>query len=120
MCTLKIHPQVLEMLDNIRRHCLLTKKTEHGEICNSLASWVMVCKPKKHGGLGVINLKIQNEALLMKFLHTFYNKKDVPWVHLLWDTYYVGKIPHAMDAVGSFWWRDLLKLTPQYRGTSRV
>ena len=56
----------------------------------------------------------------MKFLHKFYNKKDVPWVHLLWDTYYTDKVPHTMDAVGSFWWRDMLKLTPKYRGVSCV
>lgn len=66
------------MLDKIRRRCLWTKKIDQGDKCNSLASWDMVCKPKKNGGLGVINLKIQNKALLMKFLHKFYNKKDIP------------------------------------------
>ena len=35
-------------------------------------------------------------------------------------TYYTNKIPHASDLVGSFWWRDILKLTPQYRGVSCV
>jgi hypothetical protein len=80
----------------------------------------MVCKPKKKGGLGVINLKIQNEALLLKFLHKFFNKKDVPWVHLIWNNHYIDKIPHAVDPVGSFWWRDILKLSPILRGISRV
>ena len=45
---------------------------------------------------------------------------DVPWVTLTWDTYYNDKIPHASDPVGSFWWRDILKLTPTFRGISRV
>jgi hypothetical protein len=31
----------------------------------------MVCKPKKKGGLGILNLKLQNEALLLKYLHKF-------------------------------------------------
>lgn len=61
MCTLRINPKVLDMLDKIRRRCLWTKKTEQGEKCNSLAAWDMVCKPKKQGGLGVINLKIQTK-----------------------------------------------------------
>ena len=80
----------------------------------------MVCRPKNKGGLGVINLKIHNKALLLKFLHKFYNKVDVPWVHLLWDNLYINKIPHAADPAGSFWWRDILKLTPIFRGISHV
>jgi hypothetical protein len=35
-------------------------------------------KPKEKGGLGVINLRLQNDALLMKHLHKFYNKVEVP------------------------------------------
>jgi len=120
MCTLKFPPKLIETLDRIRRRCLWVKKTDQGEKCNSLAAWDMVYKPKNKGGLGVINLKIQNEALLMKFLHKFYNKLDIPWVQLIWDTYYHQKIPHAMDPVGSFWWRDVLKLTPTFRGISRI
>ena len=45
---------------------------------------------------------------------------DVPWVSLLWDNYYTEKIPHAAEPLGTFWWRDILKLTPVYRGVSRV
>lgn len=37
----------------------------------------MVCVPKQEGGLGVINLKKHNEALLLKNLKKFYNKKDI-------------------------------------------
>jgi len=83
MCTVKFPPKLLEMLDKIRRRCLWIKKTYQGDKCNSLAAWEMVCKPKNKGGLGVINLMIQNEALLMKFLHKFYNKMDIPSVTYL-------------------------------------
>ena len=80
MCTLHFPPKLIEMLDKIRRRCLWIKKTEQGDKCNSLAVWDMVCKPKNIGGLGVLNLHIQNEALLLKFLHKFYNKMDIPRV----------------------------------------
>lgn len=51
-----------------------------------------------------INLYIQNQALLAQHLHKFYNKKGIPWVNLIWNTYYHdGKIPHIMTAKGSFW-----------------
>jgi hypothetical protein len=43
---------------------------------------------KNKGGLGVLNMKIQNQGLLLKFLDKFYNKKDIPWVKLIWSTYY--------------------------------
>jgi len=39
------------------------------------AAWEMVCVPKEDSGLGIINLEKQNEALLMKNLDKFYNKK---------------------------------------------
>ncbi|XP_073359761.1 uncharacterized protein [Aegilops tauschii subsp. strangulata] len=120
MCTLKFPPKLIEILDKIRRRCLWTKKTDQGDKCNSLASWELVCKPKSKGGLGVINITIHNDALLLKFLHKFYNKLDVPWVTMLWDNQYVHQVPHAVDFVGSFWWKDILKLTPIYRGITRV
>jgi hypothetical protein len=76
---------IIEYIEKIRRHCLWLKKNKEGEEkCNSLAAWDMVCKPKKKG-------------LLLKYLHKFYNKEDTTWVHLLWNNYYFGKIPHAME-----------------------
>ena len=120
MCTLKLPAGIIELLDKIRRKCLWTKKTDQGDTCTSLAAWDMVCKPKKCGGLGVLNLKMQNEALLLKFLHKFYNHWDLPWVELIWNSYYTSKIPHAADPCGSFWWRDVSKLMPTYRGITLV
>jgi hypothetical protein len=78
----------------------------------------MVCKPKEKGGLGVLNLRIQNEGLLLKYLHKFYNKTDTPWVQLLWNTYYTGKVPHNMAPCGSSWWRTVFNLSPIFRGIS--
>ena len=80
----------------------------------------MVCWPKKSGGLGVLNLRVQNDAMLLKLLQKFYNKFDAPWVHLIWDTYYASTVPHAAAPCGSFWWRQLTKLMPVYRGVTKV
>jgi hypothetical protein len=76
----------------------------------NLVAWEVVQKPKDKGGLGVINLRLQNDALLMKHLHKFYNKSDIPWVQLVWFRYYSNKVPHASREVGSFWWNDVLRL----------
>lgn len=63
----------------------------------SLAAWDIVCQPKKKWGLGIINLEFQNIALLIKHLDKFYNKEDLPWVHLIWNKHYLesDKPPHA-------------------------
>jgi hypothetical protein len=66
----------------------------------------------------VLNLEIQNKALLMKQLHKFYSKADVPWVHLVWALY-GDNVPHASSKRGSFWWRDIFSLVEDYRSVSR-
>ena len=62
-----------------------------------------------------MNLGLQNEALLIKHVSKFYNKVDVPWVHLICNTYYHGRVPHATTFCGSFWWRDICKLMDKFR-----
>ena len=71
--------------------------------------------PKDKGGLGVINLRLQNDALLMKQLHKFYNRMEIPWVQLIWFKYFQNKVPHAAREMGSFWWKDILRLHGLYR-----
>jgi hypothetical protein len=70
---------------------------------------------KEERRFGISNLKLQNQGLLLKYLHKFYNKEDTAWVHLLWNSYYIGKVPHAITPSGSFWWKDVCKLMPIYR-----
>jgi hypothetical protein len=68
----------------------------------------MICKPKRNGGLGILDFKLQNEALLLKQLHKFFNRVDLPWVKLVWNYY------------RSFWWRDVVKLSELYRYVTSV
>jgi len=84
-----------------------------------MASWDSVSRPKDKGGLGVINLRLHNDALLMKHLHKFYNHADIPWIQLIWFKYYQDKVPHASREVGSFWWKDVMRLNNLYRSCSR-
>jgi hypothetical protein len=55
------------------------------EKINSLVAWEMICKPKRKGSLGIINLRVQNTALLLKHVHKFYNNYDTPLVSLIKD-----------------------------------
>ena len=120
MCSIRIPPKILEHLDKLRRYCLWAKNTDDGLKSVSLVAWELVCRPKNKGGLGVLQLKIQNQGLLLKQLHKFYNHWDLPWVDPIWNTYYTTKIPHATDACGSSWWKDITKLMPIYRGITKT
>ena len=75
MCSLKIPPQVIKQIDIYRKHCLWSR----GDINRKgscLVALETVCKPKDQGGLGIIDIDSQNNALLMKYLDKFYNQAD--------------------------------------------
>jgi hypothetical protein len=118
MCSLNIPIAVLDFIDRARRHCLWRGFDANAK-GKSLAAWPKVGKPKDNGGLGIIDLRSQNEALLLKHLDKFYNKRDIPWVNMIWYSHYSqGHIPHASAEKGSFWWKDLLHLCDKFRGVA--
>jgi len=116
MCTLQVPAAVLDYIDRARRHCLW-RGSESNAKMKPLVAWKKCSKPKNKGGLGIINLRTQNKALLLKHLDKFYNKKYIPWVKLIWNAHYPqDQVPHATTDRGSFWWRDVLKLCDLFRG----
>jgi hypothetical protein len=115
MCSLKLLSTIIEIIDKHKKNCLWRGKDFRNKGYN-LAAWDLVRKPKDKGGLGVINLSVQNDALLLKPLDKFYKKANVPWVRLIWDKYYSNVVPHLVKGKGSFWWRDILRLHIQFRG----
>jgi len=101
MCTFSLPATVIKQIDKFRKHCLW-RGSDINARKQPKAAWELVCQPKEEGGLGVLDLEKQNEALLLKNLHKFLNKCDIPWVCLVWDKLYPnGKLPnHTMK--GSF------------------
>jgi hypothetical protein len=118
LCTLSIPPGLTKQFDRIIRQCLW--RDFSSELKQSLAAWDMVCKLKNAGGMGIVDFQKHNAALLIKFLDKFYNKANLPWVHLLWSEYYLEAVPHAGNMVGSFWWKDVLKQVDNFRGISSL
>ena len=118
MCSLIIPKGVIEVIDKARRRCLW-RKDKHKQRVNSLAAWDMVCKPKKKGGLGIVNLQVQNKALLLKQLDKFYNNADLPWVKLVRNSYYHNSVPHVVTMSGSFWWRGVYRFVDEWRAITR-
>jgi hypothetical protein len=90
MCTIKLPKMVIEAIDKIRKNCLWRGNAIDAKGYN-LAAWPTVTIPKEKGGLGVRDLYLQNEAILIKQLDKFYNKKDIPWVQLIWNSYDIKK-----------------------------
>ena len=50
----------------------LEKKRYH------LVNWQTVCVPISYGGLGIMDLEVMNKCLLMKHLHKFLHKENLP------------------------------------------
>jgi len=115
MCTIKLPIGVIENIDRARKQCLW-RGSDTEKKGGNLVAWPVVQQPKDKGGLGILNLRLQNDALLLKQLHKFYNKIGIPWINLIWSKYYHSKVPHAAREMGSFWWKDVLRLNPLYRG----
>jgi hypothetical protein len=86
LCSLELPPGIIKQLDIIFRQYLWRDNVDTPK--QSLAAWEMLCKPKEKGGVGLVNFTKQNGALLLKHLDNFFNKADLPWVHLIWETYY--------------------------------
>lgn len=118
MCTVKLPKGVIENIDRIRKQCLWRGNTEKKKGGN-LVAWPTVMLPKEKGGCGIMNLSLQNDALLMKQLSKFYNKENIPWVRLVWNKYYAGRVPHTTREMGSFWWKDVLRLNTLFRGIAK-
>lgn len=113
MCTFKLHKGVIHDIDRIRKQCLWRGNSERKKGGN-LVAWHLAQRPKKKGGLGIKNLLLQNDALLLKQLHKFYSKSDIPLVHQLWFKYYEGRVPHVQRELGSLWGKDIFKLKDLY------
>lgn len=77
--TFKFLVPVIDQVDKYREHFLW----DNGDVTRKggcLVAWDKAYLSKAQRGLGIIDLRTQNSALLMKLLHKFCNKLDLPWV----------------------------------------
>jgi hypothetical protein len=118
MCTLIFPVTIIEINYKHRKNYIWRGKYFKKKGYN-LATWDLVRKPKNKGGLGVINLSVQNDALLMKHLDKFYQRASVQWVKLILGKYYSNVVlPHLAKEKGSFWRKDILRLNIHFRGVA--
>ena len=103
MCTLQLPPQIIKQIDSYRKK-ILWSGGEINRKGNCLAAWETASRTKKEGGLGIIDLRTQNTALLLKYLDKLYNSVDLPWVTLNWNHLYSNNQtpPQARSPTGPF------------------
>jgi hypothetical protein len=82
MGNLKLPLSIYNQIDKYRKHSMW-RGTDMNAKKHPLAAWKLAMRPKRNGCLGIINLATQNDALLLKNLHKFYNRLDIPWVKLI-------------------------------------
>ena len=75
-------------------------------------AWDFVCKPKKAGGLGIINCGISNVAAIAKHLWFIATEKICLWVKWVHGIYLRGQniwtVPSKENVAG--YWRKILKI----------
>jgi hypothetical protein len=76
MSVIKLRPTIVKMIEKFRKHCFWRGSDLNAK--KTLAAWHLATRPKKEGGLGIINLRTQNDTLLLNFLHKFFNRLDCP------------------------------------------
>lgn len=78
---LYVQPEIASIGDQTNRcvqNVLFWSKGDINRRGTYLVAWESTCKSKEQDGIGIIDIKTQNNALLLKFLDKFYNKVDIP------------------------------------------
>ena len=80
-----------------------------------LADWNMVCSPRGHGGLGVLDLHKMNEALLAKWLWKLENMNGL-WQTIIRHKYVKGRpiISLKKRQSDSHFWKGILDVRDNF------
>ncbi|KAJ1688600.1 hypothetical protein LUZ63_012755 [Rhynchospora breviuscula] len=86
MQVFKLPQWLFDRMDKICRAFLWkSSDTRRGGHC--LVNWDACCLPKRCGGLGILHLKTQNEALLAKWIWKLLADQDSVWTATIQDLY---------------------------------
>jgi hypothetical protein len=77
-----------------------------------MVDWATVCKPKELGGLGILNTKLMNIALMLKWVWKLYQNDEGLWADLIRAKYLRGRdlFSKETSANGSQFWKSIQKL----------
>jgi hypothetical protein len=78
MSCIKLPQWVIDEIERLLRAFFWKgKSTANGSDC--MVAWEYVCRDFREGGLGIKNLRIQNDCLLTKFVHRLHVEPNSPW-----------------------------------------
>jgi hypothetical protein len=77
-----------------------------------MVDWAKVCKPKEFEGLGILNTKKMNIALMLKWIWKLYHNADGLWADLIRAKYLGSKDIFSREASrkGSQFWNAIQKI----------
>lgn len=94
-----LHEGVYKKMDSIRAN-FLWQGTEQ-KFRYHMAKWEMVSRPKDLGGLGIINTRLMNDCLLMKWIWKILQESDTLWFKILKAKYLDGCSFFTSKHIGS-------------------
>ena len=77
-----------------------------------MVDWATVCKPREFGGLGILNTKLMNIALMLKWIWKLYQQPEGLWADLL-RAKYLGNdhiFSRGVPSKGSQFWNAMNKI----------
>ena len=107
MSLFKLPSVVADKLVRIQRNFLWGWGSDERKI--TWASWDKVCEPRDFGGLGIIDIRSFNLALLGKWIWRLSTNKGGLWKEILDSKYGGWRSLREGDKFsrGSLWWKDL-------------
>ncbi|KAJ1697330.1 hypothetical protein LUZ63_005842 [Rhynchospora breviuscula] len=123
MSVFKLPAWVIRAIDRIRRDFIWGSSSNNRRAMH-LLSWDRVCLPKTLGGFGLLDLKLQNTALLLRWWWRLYHAPNSLWTvfaSVLFSKRDRSIPPISWNSKGSFFWRDLLSIRLYFQlSTSKV
>lgn len=118
MQAIKIPKWVFNHIDRIRRNFLWKGHLPCKPI-NCLVNWERTCALREEGGLGIIRLQTQNDALLTKWIWILQYRPLSNWAQTLRLLYEIEDIDSVGNSKGqSFFLKDLKSLKPFYEAST--
>lgn len=107
MCCIFIPYWVIKRMDKLRRDFLWGKNEGRGV---SLMNWPTAWLSVEWGGMGILDLKIQNKALLCRWWWRIYHEPNSLWAITVHDLHAIANHiqgPKLFTKAGSFFWKQL-------------
>ncbi|KAK1607583.1 hypothetical protein QYE76_031256 [Lolium multiflorum] len=71
-----------------------------------MVDWASVCKPKAFGGLGILNTRLMNIALMLKWIWKIYQGDTGLWADLINAKYLQGAKHKVNNGLRTYFWLD--------------